>query len=316
MKFFIKKLITLIITLLVISFLTFAAFSVIPGDAALSKLGKDATEEQLERAREEMGLNDPLFERYIRWAGDALHGDFGDSYRYEGTTVSDLLAQRLPVTVLLAAISLVIITVISIPLGILSARYAGKWIDSLTSYITQVLMAVPSFFLGMILTYVFGLVLHVFQPGNFISPLENFGKSVEYLIFPAIAVALPKIAMVVKFLRSSILTEMGREYVRTAYSRGNTDTAVLYGHVLKNAMIPVVTFFAMVIAEILAGSIVAEQVFSVPGIGRLLISSISNRDYPVVQAIVLYITSVVVLINFAVDMIYQILDPRVRTSEG
>ncbi len=316
MKFFIKKLITLIITLLVISFLTFAAFSVIPGDAALSKLGKDATEEQLERAREEMGLNDPLFERYIRWAGDALHGDFGDSYRYEGTTVSDLLAQRLPVTVLLAAISLVIITVISIPLGILSARYAGKWIDSLTGYITQVLMAVPSFFLGMILTYVFGLVLHVFQPGNFISPLENFGKSVEYLIFPAIAVALPKIAMVVKFLRSSILTEMGREYVRTAYSRGNTDTAVLYGHVLKNAMIPVVTFFAMVIAEILAGSIVAEQVFSVPGIGRLLISSISNRDYPVVQAIVLYITSVVVLINFAVDMIYQILDPRVRTSEG
>lgn len=316
MKFFIKKLITLIITLLVISFLTFAAFSVIPGDAALSKLGKDATEEQLERAREEMGLNDPLFERYIRWAGDALHGDFGDSYRYEGTTVSDLLAQRLPVTVLLAAISLIIITVISIPLGILSARYAGKWIDSLTGYITQVLMAVPSFFLGMILTYVFGLVLHVFQPGNFISPLENFGKSVEYLIFPAIAVALPKIAMVVKFLRSSILTEMGREYVRTAYSRGNTDTAVLYGHVLKNAMIPVVTFFAMVIAEILAGSIVAEQVFSVPGIGRLLISSISNRDYPVVQAIVLYITSVVVLINFAVDMIYQILDPRVRTSEG
>lgn len=316
MKFFIKKLITLIITLLVISFLTFAAFSVIPGDAALSKLGKDATEEQLERAREEMGLNDPLLERYIRWAGDAIHGDFGDSYRYEGTTVSDLLAQRLPVTVLLAVISLIIITVISIPLGILSARYAGKWIDTLTGSITQVLMAVPSFFLGMILTYVFGLVLHVFQPGNFISPLENFGKSVEYLIFPAIAVALPKIAMVVKFLRSSILTEMGREYVRTAYSRGNTDTAVLYGHVLKNAMIPVVTFFAMVIAEILAGSIVAEQVFSVPGIGRLLISSISNRDYPIVQAIVLYITSVVVLINFAVDMIYQILDPRVRTSEG
>jgi len=176
-------------------------------------------------------------------------------------------------------------------------------------------MAVPSFFLGMILTYVFGLILHMFQPGKFIEPSENFGKSAQYLLFPALAVALPKIAMVVKFLRSSILTEMNREYVRTAYSRGNTETAVLYGHVLKNAMIPVVTFFAMVIAEILAGSIVAEQVFSVPGIGRLLISSISNRDYPVVQAIVLYITSVVVLINFAVDMIYQVLDPRVRTAE-
>ena len=316
MKFFIKKLITLIITLLVISFLTFTAFSVIPGDAALSRLGKDATEEQLERAREEMGLNDPIIEQYARWAVNALHGDFGDSYRYEGTTVSSLLSQRLPVTVLLAVISLLIITVISIPLGILSARYAGKWVDTLTNYLTQILMAVPSFFLGMILTYVFGLVLHLFQPGNFVSPSEDFVKSAEYLMFPAIAVALPKIAMVVKFLRGSILTEMRCEYVRTAYSRGNTDTAVLYGHVLKNAMIPVVTFFAMVIAEILAGSIVAEQVFSVPGIGRLLISSISNRDYPVVQAIVLYITSVVVLINFAVDMIYQLLDPRVRTSEG
>lgn len=315
MKFFIKKLITLIITLLVISFLTFTAFSVIPGDAAFSRLGKDATEEQLERARDEMGLNDPLLERYGRWVTDAMQGDFGESYRYEGTSVRSLLAQRLPVTVLLAVISLLIITVISVPLGILSARFAGKWVDTLTNCLTQILMAVPSFFLGMILTYVFGLILHMFQPGKFIEPSENFGKSAQYLLFPALAVALPKIAMVVKFLRSSILTEMNREYVRTAYSRGNTETAVLYGHVLKNAMIPVVTFFAMVIAEILAGSIVAEQVFSVPGIGRLLISSISNRDYPVVQAIVLYITSVVVLINFAVDMIYQVLDPRVRTAE-
>ena len=306
MKFFIKKLITLIITLLVISFLTFTAFSVIPGDAALSRLGKDATEEQLERARDEMGLNDPLLERYGRWVTDAMQGDFGESYRYEGTSVRSLLAQRLPVTVLLAVISLLIITVISVPLGILSARFAGKWVDTLTNCLTQILMAVPSFFLGMILTYVFGLILHMFQPGKFIEPSENFGKSAQYLLFPA---------MVVKFLRSSILTEMNREYVRTAYSRGNTETAVLYGHVLKNAMIPVVTFFAMVIAEILAGNIVAEQVFSVPGIGRLLISSISNRDYPVVQAIVLYITSVVVLINFAVDMIYQVLDPRVRTAE-
>ena len=202
MKFFIKKLITLIITLLVISFLTFTAFSVIPGDAALSRLGKDATEEQLERARDEMGLNDPLLERYGRWVTDAMQGDFGESYRYEGTSVRSLLAQRLPVTVLLAVISLLIITVISVPLGILSARFAGKWVDTLTNCLTQILMAVPSFFLGMILTYVFGLILHMFQPGKFIEPSENFGKSAQYLLFPALAVALPKIAMVVKFLRS------------------------------------------------------------------------------------------------------------------
>ncbi|MBP3926176.1 MAG: ABC transporter permease [Clostridium sp.] len=313
MKYFLKKLMTLIITLLLISFLSFTAFSVIPGDAALSRLGKDATEEQIENLREEIGLNDSLPERYGRWLSGAVQGDFGESYRYQDVSVRSLLADRLPVTVLLAVISLAIILVCAIPLGILCARFSGSFLDLLINQITQVLMAVPAFFLGIILTYVFGLILHFFQPGNFTSPTENLAASAKYLFFPALAVALPKIAMVVKFLRNSVISEMSKDYVRTARSKGNTETAVLYGHVLKNAMIPVVTFLAMVIAEILAGSIVVEQVFSVPGIGRLLISSISTRDYPVVQAIVLYVTAVVVIINFIVDVLYQFLDPRVKT---
>lgn len=314
MKIVVKKLITLIITLLVISFLTFTAFSVIPGDASLSKLGADASEEQIEALREEMGLNDPLPVRYGRWISGVVRGDFGDSYRYDSTTVSSLLADRLPVTVLLAGISFLIILVCSVPLGIASARFQGKWADALTGQLTQIVMAVPSFFLGIFLTYVFGLVLHWFQPGKFTPPSENFWESAKYLFFPALSVALPKIAMVVKFLRNAVLSEMKKDYVRTAYSRGNSDNGVLYGHVLKNALIPVVTFLAMVIAEILAGSIIVEQVFSVPGMGRLLISSISSRDYPVVQAVILYVTTVVVVINFLVDVLYQFLDPRVRTS--
>ena len=314
MKFFIKKLITLIITLLLISFLTFTAFSVIPGDAALSRLGKDASEQQVEALREEMGLNDSLPVRYVRWIGGAVTGDFGESYRYEGISVSSLLSDRLPVTVLLSVIALVIILVCSGPLGIASARHAGEWGDVVTNQLTQIIMAIPPFFLGMILTYVFGLILHLFQPGKFIQPSENLGEAVKYLFFPALAIALPKIAMVVKFLRNSVISEMNKDYVRTAFSKGNTRTGVLYSHILKNALIPVITFFALVIAEILAGSIIVEQVFSVPGIGRLLISSISNRDYPVVQAIVLYITAVVVIINFIVDVLYQFLDPRVKTS--
>lgn len=312
MKYLIKKIFTLIITLLLISFLSFTAFSVIPGDAALSKLGQDATEEQLTAMREEMGLTDPLIERYLDWLGGALHGDFGESYRYEETTVQSLLSDRLLVTVLLSVIALMIILVISLPIGILCARFSGSWIDILLSQLSQIVMAVPAFFLGILLTYVFGLLLHLFQPGDFVLPTENFAASVKYLIFPALAVALPKIAMVVKFLRNSLLTELKQDYVRTARSKGNAEGAVLYRHVLKNAMIPVITFLAMVIAEILAGSIVVEQVFSVPGLGRLLITSISTRDYPVVQAIVLYITAVVVLINFLVDVLYQLFDPRVR----
>ena len=314
MKFALKKLITLIITLLFISFLSFTAFSVIPGDAALSRLGKDAGEEQLAALREEMGLNDSLPERYADWLLGAVRGDFGESYRYAEVSVASLLKDRLPVTALLAVISFGMILIVSVPIGILSSRSPGKWGDTLTNQASQVVMAIPPFFLGMILTYVFGLVLHVFQPGKFTSPSEDFLEAARYLIFPAIAVALPKAAMTVKFLRGAILSEMRKDYVRTAFSKGNTINGVLYSHVLKNAMIPVITFLAMAAAEILAGSIVVEQVFGVPGVGGLLISSISNRDYPVVQAIVLYVTTVVVAVNFTVDILYQILDPRVKTS--
>lgn len=314
MKFIIKKLMTLIITLLIISFLTFTAFSVIPGDASLTRLGQNATEEQIEAMREKMGLNAPLTERYARWITGAVRGDFGASYHYEATSVSSLLADRLPVTALLAVLSFFIIILFSIPLGIAGARFSGRWLDIFLTQLTQVIMAIPPFFLGIILTYIFGLVLHFFQPGKFIQPSQDFFGSVKYLIFPALAVALPKIAMVVKFLRNSVLSELKKDYVRTAYSKGNGDNRVLYIHVLKNAMIPVITFLAMVVAEILAGSIIVEQVFSVPGVGRLLISSISNRDYPIVQAIVLYVTTIVVVINFTVDILYQLLDPRVKLS--
>lgn len=312
MPYIVKKIFTLIITLVLISLLTFVAFSVIPGDAATAKLGTEATPEQIEALREEMGLNDPLPLRYLHWLGNAMQGDFGESYQYDGVSVAELLGARLPVTMLLALLSLILILVIALPIGILSAQHRGKWLDHLINHTTQFTMAIPSFFLGMLLTYLFGLVLHWFQPGAFVGPQEDLVSSIGYLIFPAIAVALPKIAMVVKFLRSSILREISQDYVRTAYSKGNQEKRVLYRHVLRNALIPVVTFLALVIADILAGSIVVEQVFSIPGMGRLLITAISSRDYPVVQAAVTYITVIVVTVNFLVDVLYQWIDPRVK----
>ena len=307
MKYFIKKIITLIITLLFISLLTFTAFSVIPGDAAVSKLGVDASPEAIARVRAEYELDQPVLTRYVHWLGKALHGDFGQSYKYDTMTVKQLMQSRLPVTILLAVMSFIIIIVVS-------ARYAGKWLDVVINQVTQITMAIPSFFLGIILTVIFGLVLKVFQPGGYVSMQEDPKGCIEYLILPAVAVALPKIAMVVKYLRNSVLSEMKKDYVRTAYSKGNSVNQVLYGHVLRNALIPVITFVAMVVAEILAGSLVIEQVFSIPGMGRLMITSISTRDYPVVQAAVLYITSIVVIINFLVDILYQLADPRVRTA--
>ncbi len=314
MKYFIRKIVTLIITLLFISMLSFAAFSVIPGNAAISKLGTDATPDRVAALEASMGLDKPMVVRYGNWLRDALHGDFGESYQYEGVRVSELLAQRLPTTIILALLSLVIILVLSIPLGILSAKYSGKWLDTLINQLTQITMAIPAFFLGIILTYIFGIALKWFQVGKFVSLSEDPAGCIKYLIFPALAIALPKLAMVVKFLRNSVLGEMQKDYVRTAYSKGNDKNKVLYRHILKNALIPVITFTAMIIAEIMAGSIIVEQVFSVPGIGRLLVSSISNRDYPVVQAMVVYITAIVIIINFIVDMLYQLADPRVRAQ--
>ena len=313
MKYNIKKLTTLIVSLLFASVLTFIAFQIIPGDSALNALGMDATEEQLEEYREAMGLNKSIPVRYINWLKDALRGDFGYSSQYQmQMKVSALIRDRLTVTLWLAVLSFFLIVVISIPLGILSARKKNGILDSFITLVTQVFMSIPSFFLGMLITLIFGIILRWFTPGNYISPGENFGIFLRFMIFPAIAVAIPKIAMMVKFLRSSLLREMELDYVRTAKSKGMTNINILFRHILKNALIPVITFLAMMLADILAGTILVEQVFNLPGLGRLLVSSIANRDYAVVQAIVLYIASVVIIINFLVDIVYQWIDPSVR----
>lgn len=310
MKYFAKKLAGLIATLLAVSFLVFAAFAVIPGDPATAKLGTEATPERVEALREEMGLNDPLVVRYGRWAADFVRGDFGTSYRYN-MSVKSMIWEKVPVTLTLTGLSFGIIVLLSIPLGIACGRHAGGRLDRAIFVIDQVIMAVPPFFSGILITLVFGLILHLFTPGNYVSykvnPLRFFG----YMFFPAVAIALPKAAMAVKLLRSSVLSEMKLDYVRTAYSRGNATKAVLYRHVLKNALIPVVTFLGMALADMVAGSIIIEQVFNIPGMGRILLTSISNRDYPVVQAIIVCIAFLVIFINFLVDIIYKMIDPRI-----
>ena len=194
----------------------------------------------------------------------------------------------------------------------LTARHAGGRMDKALTSVNQVLMAIPAFVTGILLTYVFGLVLRWFVPGNYVSPGDNFGASLWYFLFPAVSIALPRVAMTVKMLRSSILSEMEKDYVRTSHSRGNSDRSTLYRHVLRNAMGPVVSFLAMTVADIVAGSVVIEQVFSLPGLGRMLLTSIANRDYPVVQAVVVIVAFWVVLVNLLADLINQRLDPRLR----
>lgn len=311
MKYFIKKLVSLIITLLLISLLAFLAFQIIPGDAAVAKLGTQATPERLEALREEMGLNGPVFLRYIGWLRDFFSGDMGKSYTYD-LTVREMLGKRVSVTGTLTLMSFVLIVLISIPVGLFSSRKTEGVFAKTVNLINPVIMAVPPFFIGVILTYVFGLVLKLFTPGGFISFSESPAEYFLYLLFPAISIALPRGAMTIKIFRGNIADEMGQDYVRTAFSRGNTRRSALYYHVLRNTLIPTITFLAITAADIVAGSVVVEQVFGIPGLGRLLVSSISNRDYPVAQAIIVIIAFVVIFLNFLSDLIYQYVDPRVR----
>ncbi len=319
MKYICKKIITLIMTLFLVSVAAFLAFQVIPGDVVTSILGTEATPEMEEALREELGLNDPPVERYLNWVSGVLKGDLGVSYRYsknmnERMPVAELIGDKLPVTLWLAAYSLILIIVISIPLGVLWARSKNHYLDAALNVISQTAMAVPAFFLGILVTYLFGIILKCFTPGGYVSYREDFAGFMHYLLFPAISIAIPKIAMTARFLRNSMLTEIRSDYVRTAYSKGCTDRRVMYTHVLRNALMPVVTFLGMIIAETIAGSIVVEQVFGLPGVGRLLISSISTRDFPVVEILVLYITSVVIIVYALIDILYRMIDPRISSK--
>lgn len=306
-----KRGLLLIATLLLVTILAFVAFSIIPGDPTSSILGVEATAEQIAALRSRLGLDLPIWQRYLQWLGGLLTGDLGESYNY-AMPVGELLSTCVTHTLTLAGLAFVLIVVLAIPLGILSARHEGGIVDRVLTILNQITMSVPNFVAGILLVYVFGLVLRLFRPGAIVTPQNGWGPYLWYMLFPALAVALPRAAMTVKMLRGSILSELGQDYIRTAYSKGNSKSSALWRHVLRNAMIPVVTFLAMTVADIMAGSIVVEQVFGIPGLGKMLVTSIGNRDYPVVQAIVVLIATVVVVCSFAADLLYRVMDPRLR----
>ena len=313
MKLVLKKTASLIITLFVVSLLAFFAFQIIPGDPTTKILGTNASPEKVAALRQQLGLNRPVLVRYWDWLVSFVKGDFGVSYNYL-RPVGSLLADKLPVTILLTILSFALTAVISIPLGIASGSTRSTLIDHLAMVLDQFVMAIPPFFLGIIACYVFGIVLKWFMPGNYVSFSESAAGCIAYLLLPALCLAIPRIAMTVRMLRGSIREEMTQNYVLTARSRGLSRGKILVRHVLRNAMIPVVTFLAVSAAEIMTGTIIIEQVFTIPGIGRLLVSSIGNRDFPVVQAIVVILAAWIMIVNFAADLINHWMDPRLRSD--
>ncbi len=310
MRYVLKKAATMLATLVVVSLLLFVAFQLISGDPATRMLGTGATPESLEALREELGLNEALPVRYIKWLASFVQGDPGISYIYK-QPVSSLLGAKVPVTLALSLMSFALMCAIGFPVGIYTAKYAGSPLDRVVMVLNQVIMAVPPFFSGILISWVFGMILHLFVPGGYISYERSIPGFLGYLIFPALAIALPRAAQLAKLLRGSILEESGKNYARTAYSRGNDTSGVMFGHLLKNAFLPVLTFLGMSLGNLLAGSLVVERVFNIPGISSILLASIGNRDYPVVLAAVMLIAVVIIVINLVVDILYMTLDPRI-----
>ncbi|MEQ6354025.1 ABC transporter permease [Lysinibacillus sp. M3] len=311
MMYIIRRFILLITTILLVSIITFGVFQILPGDPVRTMLGTEADPTQIENLRSELGLNRPLYEQYTDWMKGLLTGELGNSIRFS-MPVKDLLFDRLPVTMSLAGLALVIVLLVSLPLGMFAARRQNKFSDMSLSTVTQVGMAIPSFWLGMILILYIGLQFSFFKISGYIPWTQSVAGALSTLILPALTIAIPQIAVNFRYVRTSILEQVQLDYVRTIRSKGMSEQNVMYKHVLKNSMIPILTVFGLIMAEVVAGTIIVEQVFSLPGVGQLLITAISNRDFPLVQGIVMYITVAVVMINFMVDILYSVLDPRIR----
>lgn len=311
MFYILRRFILLIITVILVSIITFGVFQILPGDPVRTMLGTEADPTQIENLRSELGLDRPLSEQYFDWMKGLLTGELGNSIRFS-MPVKDLLLARLPVTISLAAITLLIVCVISLPLGMFAARRQNKLSDLTLSTATQIGMAVPSFWLGMMLILYVGLNIEFFKISGYIPWSTSITGALSTLILPALTIAIPQIAVNFRYVRTAILEQVRMDYVRTIRSKGIVERMVMYKHVLKNAMIPILTVFGLITAEVVAGTIIVEQVFSLPGVGQLLITAINNRDFPLVQGIVMYITVAVVMINFIVDILYTVLDPRIR----
>ncbi|MCL2265117.1 MAG: ABC transporter permease [Treponema sp.] len=316
MNYIPKRIIATIITLFLVSVFCFLIFSVIRGDAASSLGGLWLTPEQLETLREEMGLDENVFVRYFNWLVNFISGNPGHSYSFRGEAISALISNRLPVTVSLALFSVFLILIISFSVSLFTAKREGSITDNIVNFFTAAGISTPGFFLGLLFIFIFGFGFNMMRiiPGNFIDYNENFFIFFGSLFFPALAIAIPNSAILIKFLRGSIFSELQKDYVRTAKSKGAGDFYILFRHVFKNACLPAVTMLGMIIAEVFSGSIIIEQVFQIPGIGMLLISAISSRDYPLIQALMVYIAFIVITANTLADIVIMIIDPKIKQA--
>jgi len=310
-RYFIKKLITLVVLLLLVSITVFSVLFVLPGDPAQIILGLNATEETLANLRAELGLDQSFWAQYLGWLGDILSGKGSWSINYD-MPVYDLIWSRLAVTGPLALMAMLIGIVISVPLGIYAARHQNRPGDMLVMFFTQLGLATPEFWLGILLILLFAVKLGIFSAGGFPGWSTDVWGSLQALLLPAFALGVIRASILARLTRSSMLEVLREDYVRTARAKGLKERSVVYVHALRNALVPVLTILGLQLGQLLAGAIIIENVYYLPGLGRLVFQAIGQRDLPVVREIVLFMAAAVIIVNFLVDMAYASIDPRIR----
>jgi peptide/nickel transport system permease protein len=314
-NYLLRRLPSLLLTLLLISLVTFVVVQVVPGDPAQLILGTEAPPEALADLRAQLGLDRPLPLQYLSWLSGVLRGDLGVSLRH-GRPVAALIAERLPVTLSLAILSLALAVLLAVPLGILAAVRQHSALDYGVLVFAQAGLALPSFWVGILLILLFALSWRWLPSGGYVPWGQSPLGALRSLAMPILALGLPVAGVLARLVRASMLEELAHDHIRTARAKGLSEAQVIVRHALRNALIPTVTLLGLQLGFLLGGSIIIEQVFALPGVGRLVLFAINNRDLPLIQGLVLFIAALVVTINFLVDMAYTWLDPRISLESN
>ncbi len=314
LAFIIRRLLLIVPVVFIVGIVVFALVHITPGDPAAAMLGVEATPDDVTMLRDRLGLNDPLYMQFGRWFVDAIQLNFGESV-FMQMPVTTALMERAQPTGLLTLYALLISIALGIPAGILAAVHRGSILDRFLILVTTAGAAIPSFFLGILLIFLFAVGLKWLPSGGYVEITEDPIEHAKSMILPAFALGFAQAALLARIVRSSMLDTLREDYVRTAYAKGLTRRAVINRHALRNALIPIITVLGQSVGTLLAGAIVVETVFTLPGMGRLVLQSVQRRDFPVIQGVVMTIAVFYLLINLIVDILYVVIDPRIRIAE-
>jgi peptide/nickel transport system permease protein len=309
--YFFRRLLGTIPVMLVVAVFIFLMLRLTPSDPAAVIAGDNATTEQVAQIRSQLGLDRPMIEQFVIWSGKVLRGDLGESFFFK-KTVASLIGERIEPTLSLALFTMVLAVLIAVPLGVLAAHRQGSWIDRIVMGFSVLGFSMPSFVVAYLLIYLFAVWLNWLPVQGYQRIAEGLGGWVRGLVLPSLTLSVIFVALIARMTRTSMLEVLSEDYIRTARAKGQSERKVLFRHALRNAAVPIVTVIGLAVALLIGGVIVTESVFTIPGLGRLTVDAVLARDYPTIQAVILLFSFVYVMINLTVDMMYSLLDPRIR----